>query len=459
MAAYEDTIAAIATPPGVGGIGIVRVSGPGAEEVCRSLFRSVSAPAPLKSHHLHHGHIISPSTGEAIDEVLVALMKAPHSYTGEDVLEINCHGSPLILQMVLDAVIRVGGRHAEPGEFTRRAYLNGRMDLVQAEAIMDLIAARTDRGRALALAGVKGELSDAFSSLRSDLIDILASLESAIDFNEHDISSHTDSVSLQDLEAVISRIDGILETYQEGKFLRNGLNVVIMGRPNVGKSSLLNRLLGERRAIVAPIPGTTRDFIEETISIKGIPVTLTDTAGVRKGAEASEEEGIAFTWHKALAADIVIILIDGSEPSTEADAEMIARNRETSFIVVVNKSDLPQQVTDARLGELFPGVEPLRVSAKFGQGIADLKERIHVLATEGKGETAGGVILTNLRHKIVLEKTAVSLASARANFSDGNMELAAFDLKEALDHLGDIVGETTVEDILGRIFSTFCVGK
>lgn len=438
----------------------MRVSGPRSEEICRSLFRPSTADEPLKNNHLYHGDIVSPGSGDVIDEVLVALMRAPHSYTGENVLEIHCHGGFLILQAVLNEVVKAGGRPAEPGEFTKRAYLNGRMDLSQAEAVMDLITARTDRGRALALAGVKGGLSETLASLRSDLIDILASLESTIDFNEEDISPGPDPAAPQRIEDIRTRIDDILATYREGKLFRDGLAAVITGRPNVGKSSLLNRLLGERRAIVTPLPGTTRDFIEETINIKGIPVTLTDTAGVRKATGAIEEEGIAFVWEKARAADIVIILIDGSEPLTEEDLEVIERNREKRAILAVNKSDLPHRVTDARLGELIPAVVPLWISAKYGDGIPELKERIRSLATERGDETQSDIILTNLRHKAALEKTAASLAAAHANLSRGTSpELAVFDLKEALDRLGDIAGDTTAEDVLDRIFAMFCVGK
>jgi len=462
MLAHDDTIAAIATPPGVGGIGIVRISGPGARGIRRALFRSETTDQPPKSHHLYHGNIVSPETDGTIDEVLISLMKGPHSYTGEDVLEIHCHGGHLILQAVLNEVIKAGCRPAQPGEFTKRAYLNGRMDLSQAEAVMDLITARTDRGRALALAGVKGSLSEILRSLRSDLIDILSSLESTIDFNEEDVSPSPAAKETlpTDLEDVISRITGILATYREGKLFRDGLNVVITGRPNVGKSSLLNRLLGERRAIVTPIPGTTRDFIEETINIGGIPITLTDTAGVRKTTETIEKEGIAFVWEKALAADMVIILIDGSVSLTDEDAEVIDRNREKRAVLAVNKSDLQRRVTDAQLGELMPGVQPLWISAKYGDGIAELEEQIAATAGSGGDDMGSDVILANLRHKTALEKTAASLAAAHAILSRGNFpELAAFDLKEALDHLGDIAGETTAEDVLDRIFSTFCVGK
>ncbi|MDD5722278.1 MAG: tRNA uridine-5-carboxymethylaminomethyl(34) synthesis GTPase MnmE [Syntrophales bacterium] len=462
MLAHDDTIAAIATPPGVGGIGIVRVSGPNAGDICRALFKSPVAKGFLQSHHLYHGDIISPETGRVIDEVLIALMRGPHSYTGEDVLEIHCHGGHLIPLVVLNEVIKAGGRPAQPGEFTKRAYLNGRMDLSQAEAVMELIAARTDRGRALAIFGLKGKLSEQLQSIRSDLIGILSSLESTIDFNEEDISPSPgpDRTLPDDMDDIITRITSLLATYREGKLFRDGLTAVITGRPNVGKSSLLNILLGERRAIVTPIPGTTRDFIEETINIKGILVTLTDTAGVRKSGEAIEQEGIAFVWEKVLAADMVIILIDGSVPLTEEDVEVIDRNRGKRVVLAVNKSDLPHRVTGAQLDELIPGVKPLWISAKYGDGIDELKERIYTTALDGGEGSATDVILTNLRHKNALEKTAASLATAHASLSSGDSpELAAFDVKEALDHLGDIVGGTTAEDVLDRIFSTFCVGK
>ena len=460
MLIKDDTIAAIATPHGVGGIGIVRVSGSDAEGICQSLFRPAADTGSLRDRYLYHGDIISPETGSIIDEVLFALMRGPHSYTGEDTLEINCHGGHLILQAVLNEVIKAGARPAEPGEFTRRAYLNNRLDLSQAEAVKDLITAKTDRGRALALSSLKGKLSEKLQSIRSGLIEILTVLESFIDFTEEDISSGSHRNLSKDVEDVIIRINGILSTYKEGKLFRDGLNAVITGKPNVGKSSLLNRLLGERRAIVTPVPGTTRDFIEETINIRGIPVKLTDTAGVRKSAEAIEKEGIEFVWEKVLAADVVIILIDGNTRPTEEDFEVINRNRKKKIVLVINKSDLPHKITDAELTGMIPGVDPLWISAKYGGGISELKERIYSMASDNRESMESDVILTNLRHKISLEKTAESLAAAKDNIArESATELAAFDIRTALEHLGDIAGETTTDDVLDRIFSNFCVGK
>ena len=460
MLVRNDTIAAIATPHGVGGIGIVRVSGPDAEEICRILFRPATDTDSLKNHHLYHGDIISPETGSSIDEVLLTLMRKPHSYTGEDTLEINCHGGHLILQTVLDEVIKAGARPAEPGEFTKRAYLNSRLDLSQAEAVMDLITARTDRGRAIALSGLKGNLSEKLQLIRSSLIEILTSLESSIDFTEEDISSKPHINISKNVEDVIILINDILSTYKEGKLFRDGLNVVITGKPNVGKSSLLNRLLGERRAIVTSIPGTTRDFIEETINIGGIPVKLTDTAGIRKSAETIEKEGIEFVWEKALAADMVIILIDGNTRFADEDFEVIDRNRNKRIVLAINKSDLPHKITNAEINDIIPDVEPLWISAKYGNGISELKEKIYSEASDSGEHMASDVILTNLRHKNALEKTAELLAAAKDNVSrESSPELAAFDIRDALDHLGDIAGETTSEDVLDRIFSNFCIGK
>ena len=460
MLAKDDTIAAIATPYGVGGIGIVRVSGPDAEEICHILFRPTIDRDFLNDRYLYHGDIISPETGNIIDEVLLALMRKPHSYTGENTLEIHCHGGYLVLQAVLNEVIKAGARPAQPGEFTKRAYLNGRLDLAQAEAIIDLITARTDRGRDIALSDLKGTLSEKLHSIRSSLIEILTSLEASIDFTEEDISSSPHWNISKDVEKVIISINDILTTYKEGKLFKNGLNVVITGKPNVGKSSLLNRLLGERRAIVTPIPGTTRDFIEETINIRGIPVKLTDTAGIRQSSETVEKEGIALVWEKTLEADIIIILIDGNARLTDEDFEVMTRNRDKKAILTVNKSDLPHQITNDQLHDIFPNTQPLWISAKYGNGIGELKEKIYSLVSDNENLTESNVILTNLRHKTALEKAAELLTVAHDNLSrEETIALAAFDIRSALDHLGDIAGETTNEEVLDRIFSTFCIGK
>ncbi|MCX5852436.1 MAG: tRNA uridine-5-carboxymethylaminomethyl(34) synthesis GTPase MnmE [Deltaproteobacteria bacterium] len=456
----KDTIAAIATPRGAGGIGIVRISGPSAESICRLLFKPKKNRTPMESHRLYYGECIAPASGAVIDEVLVTLMRAPHSYTGEDTLEIHCHGGPLILEAILGEAVRAGARSADSGEFTRRAFLNERLDLVRAEAVMDLIAAQTERGRELALSQFRGGISKVIEEYRSSLADILAEIEMSIDFNEEDGTADHGEGLVSGIDEVRSGIIDMLSTFREGSIQREGISVVIAGRPNVGKSSLLNRLVGQRRAIVTSTPGTTRDFIEEVVTIEGMPVKFIDTAGVREGGEEIEREGISFVWEKVAAADIVIVLTDGSAPLTEEDHDIIARCAGKTVILALNKSDLPAVVTPDELSRSVPGSDPLAISAKFGDGIPALKKKIYRVAAGAESAPAARCVITNLRHKIALEKTADALERACEGLRDGlSPELPAVDIREALENLAEIVGATTTEEILDRIFSRFCVGK
>jgi len=457
----EDTIAAIATPRGMGGIGIIRISGPKSEEIGHLLFKPKKKIHAFKSHHLYHGDLISLERNILFDEVLLSIMRKPHSYTGEDTLEINCHGGPVVLEAVLNEVLKAGARLAEPGEFTKRAFLNNRLDLSQAEAVIDLIMAKTNRGLGLALSHLRGDLSKKVRSLRSSLIDILATLETSIDFTEEDIHVSPISELSESIQQITDVIDEILSTYGEGKILREGLSVVITGKPNVGKSSLLNRLIEENRAIVTSIPGTTRDFIEEVINIKGIPVKFVDTAGIRDVENVIEQEGIRLVWEKVSSADLVIILLDGNTNLTDEDIEVIEKNKKEKVILVINKNDLPRKITDESLERILPGIKPLRISAKYGDGISGLKEEIYNLAFKDKQDDArSDIILTNLRHRIALGEASDFLKKAKENVIQGfSPELAAFDVREALESLGEIVGETTNEEVLDKIFSTFCIGK
>jgi tRNA modification GTPase len=456
----KETIAAIATPEGKGGIGIIRVSGPQAEEICRSLFRPKKGNVPLETHHLYHGKIVSPETGTVLDEVLAVLMKSPRSYTGEDTLEIHCHGGPLILRNVLGAVIEAGARPAEPGEFTKRAFLNNRLDLSQAEAVMELIEAKTPRALELALSHLGGNLSAKTQSLRTSLIEILAHLETSIDFGEDDAELLNTEELTKKIGHVIRDIQDILSTYSEGKIHREGVTAVITGKPNVGKSSLLNRLLGEKRVIVTTEPGTTRDFIEETVFLQGLPVTFVDTAGIRDTREKIESEGIALVWEKTEAADVVIILLDGSEDLTKEDREIIDRNRGKTIALLVNKSDLPQKITTESLRETIPEAEPLFISAKYGEGMPEMKETIRSLVLNESGGNSPDIIVTDLRHKRALEGALASCLATRDGISGGlSPELPSLEIREALDHLGEILGETTTEEVLDSIFSRFCIGK
>lgn len=456
----KDTIAAIATPMGVGGIGIIRVSGPLSEEITRLLFKPRKQADNLMTHHLYHGDIISPETGAILDEVMITLMRKPHSYTGEDTLEINCHGGPLILQAVLSEIIKAGARPAEPGEFTRRAFLNNRLDLSQAEAVADLIMAKTERGLEVAVSHLKGDLAKKIESLRTSIIDALAILEISIDFSEEDVDIERNSEIAGMIHAVVDELHAILMTYERGKIYRHGISAVITGKPNVGKSSLLNRLLGEKRAIVTPVPGTTRDFIEEFIVIRGIPVRLTDTAGIRHPENIIEQEGIALVREKLSLADVVIIILDGSDTLTEEDIEVIEENRTRKAALVINKTDLPRVIDIEKIHRLVPDLHPLRISAKYGDGIPALEEVIYTLVMEQHENRQATVMITNIRHKTAIEKAAVLLSQARDSIAGGlSPELPALDIREALDSLGEIVGKTVNEEILGRIFATFCIGK
>ncbi|MCX5847028.1 MAG: tRNA uridine-5-carboxymethylaminomethyl(34) synthesis GTPase MnmE [Deltaproteobacteria bacterium] len=457
----EDTIAAIATPPGVGGIGIIRVSGPKSMDIARLLFRSSKRDDGFKSHHLYHGDIVSPETGLVIDEVLISLMMKPHSYTGEDVLEINCHGGSVILQSVLSEVIIAGARLAEPGEFTRRAFLNNRIDLIQAESIVEMIMAKTDRGLELAVSHLKGNLAEKIETIRASIIDILAIIETSIDFSDEDIEISNYSDISRKIETVIDELHKLVSTYREGKIYRDGINAVIAGRPNVGKSSLLNRLLGEKRAIITPLPGTTRDFIEEIVNIRGVPVKLTDTAGIREPENIIEKEGVRLVWEKLSQADVAIIVLDGNTLLTKEDTDIIERCRAMKRLLVINKADLSHMLDERELTTLIPDTIPLIwISAKYGDGIPELKDAIYSIVLDNPHNRQSAYIISNIRHKTAIEKTAASLLKARDAVESGlSPEFYAFDVREALDSLGEIGGKTATEEILDRIFSTFCIGK
>jgi len=457
----DDTIAAIATAPGAGGVAIVRISGPQAETIALNLFRIKNGQTPvLETHHLYHGHILSPDGGIIIDEVMVALMRAPRSYTGEDVLEIHGHGGYLLPQKILAEVLKAGARLAEPGEFTKRAFLNNRMDLSQAEAVADMIAARTERGLELAQAQYQGKLSGSIEKLRAELAGILALLEAAIDFVE-DIDDLPEGKAIpKRLQNVVQDLNRLAASYGDGKIFKDGVSVVIAGRTNVGKSSLLNHLLGEQRAIVTPIPGTTRDFIEEQVRIHDIIVRLTDTAGIRKTGETIEQAGIDLVWQRVAAADAVLILLDGSEEMTSEDREIIEKLQGKPLIPVVNKADLPQILSEEEILRIIPGKVAIRISAKYGNGLEDLRAAIYRHFCQDRGDDSSSDTITHLRHRLAIEKAVFHLCEATAGAVRGlSPELTAADLRDALDALEEIIGKTANDMILTRIFASFCIGK
>lgn len=458
---HQDTIAAIATPPGTGGIGVIRISGPQTEEIALRLFKPHKPLNDLLSHRLYHGDIISVQSGKALDEVLLCLMRSPHSYTGENVAEIHCHGGFLLIEQVLHEVLRAGARIAEPGEFTKRAFLNNRIDLTQAEAICDMILAKTEKALNLAICQLKGNLLRSVETWQNILIDQLALLEASIEFSED--AAHTESLelSVQAIRTVHEEICAANATYREGRIYRQGASVVIAGKPNVGKSSLLNRMVGEQRVIVTHIPGTTRDLIDEFINIKGIPVRLTDTAGIRPTGDIIEEEGIRRVWERIADADAVVVLLDGSDSITGEDLEIMEKIDPDRIILAVNKSDLPRAFSDDELIARIRSAKPLKISAKYGQGMMELNEAIRERILH-KGIGSGSeIMITNVRHRLALDRCAAAIQSSLDGVERKiSPELVAFELQEAIKSLGEISGSTvTDEEMLDRIFSNFCIGK
>lgn len=457
----HDTIAAIATPSGTGGVGIIRVSGSAAESIARRIFRPSKTNCSWESHRLYHGDIIASASDSqtAIDEVLVALMRAPHSFTGEDVLEINCHGSPVIMQAILSELMRLGCRPAKPGEFSQRAFLNGRIDLSQAEALATLVSARAEKSSAIGLAQLKGALGTEIESLRLLLIEAVALTEAAIDFTE-DVSSGEAPEILPQLDTLAKRLNLLLDSYRKAKIYTEGLNVVITGKPNVGKSSLLNALTGRKRAIVTDIPGTTRDLITDTININGIPVNITDTAGIRKPLDIIEKAGIDLALENLSQADFIIVLLDGSNPLTEEDTKIIEGIPAKNNIIAINKTDLPPAWEPGKTTKLPPNAGTLSISAKFGSGIDELKNVLVADIAASEKENTGTVMINNLRHKNALERTLDNIRKAKENLAcDISPEFIALDLREALDNLDEITGRKITDEILDKIFSTFCIGK
>jgi tRNA modification GTPase len=457
----EPTIAAIATPPGASGLGVIRMSGSRSLALLQRLFRPRHHRSEPSSHKMHYGWVLHPETGETIDEVLAVFMRAPHTYTREDVVEIHCHGSYLVLQRILAAVLAAGARLAAPGEFTKRAFLNGRIDLTQAEAVLDLLEARTDRGLALALGQLQGQLQEKITRIRQGLLTVRAILEVAIDFPEEDVEILQSAELLTQLrDQVEAPIAELIAAADRGRLFREGAAVVILGRPNVGKSSLLNMLLREERAIVTSLPGTTRDTIEEHLDIQGIPVRIVDTAGIREPTEPIEEIGIRRAQQKVAAADLILLLLDGSVPPTAADRQLLASLADKPRLLVLNKIDITPEAQIAAYHQAFPDSSLIPISAATGEGIEAMEKAIcTILAGDMPGE-ADHACVPNLRHRASLARALAATRAAAAGLANGlPSDLLAIELQTALDQLGEIIGETTVEDVLDTIFERFCIGK
>jgi len=477
-AMQNDTIAAIATPPGSGGIGVIRVSGQDAFSLVLPLFRQPRGRGTVPpSHQLTYGHIVDPATGESLDEVLVAFMQAPHTYTREPVVEIQGHGGPLILRRILRAVLAQGARMASPGEFTLRAFLNGRLDLAQAEAVMDLIEAQTEAGQRLAMQQLQGRLSEQLQQVRHAVLGIIARIEASIDFPEEDVPT-PQAAELQPLIAhAQQQANALLLGSERGRLYRQGLRTAIIGRPNVGKSSLLNGLLRTERAIVTPIAGTTRDTVEEVANVRGIPLHLIDTAGITPTEDPVEQIGVQRSRAAAESADVVLLVFDGAEPLTEQDRRVSAELRLMGFdcgpvddanssnhkrpvIVVINKADREQHIELDQVRDLWMHSSFVHTSTLTSEGLAQLEEAIADVVLAGKTLYSESVLVTSTRHQEALRRVVEHLHASQASLAQElPLDFVSIDLRAAYSALGEITGETASDDLLDRIFSEFCIGK
>ena len=460
---FDDTIAAIATPLGEGGLAVVRISGAQSFAVADKIFqpngKSSLKPSAAPTHTIHYGTIVR--QGETVDEVLLSVLRAPRTFTREDTIEISCHGGILPAKLVLDTILENGARLAEPGEFTRRAFLNGRLDLAQAEAVADLIHSRTELALAAANEQLAGKLSQRINELRDEMMKTLAHVEAHIDFPDEDIAPETRAQLIKRLEDGVAFMDELLRTANEGQILRRGIRAAIIGRPNAGKSSLLNQLLGHDRAIVSPIAGTTRDTIEETANIRGIPVVFIDTAGLREGRDEIEVEGIRRSRETLAKAELILHVLDASESLTGADEIYLAEFSAKKRILIRNKADLPVKLklpNDSRF--TIHDSRLVDVSCLNGQGIETLKDAIKNLVWSGKIEAGMLQVMINSRHQEALSRArTATLTTIEALRADESLELVALDLRIAVNAVGEIVGKTTTDDLLDSIFSQFCLGK
>jgi tRNA modification GTPase len=485
----NDTIAAIATPPGIGGIGIIRVSGPESFATALPLLRRVGGRTGLPpSHLLTYGHIVDPITEEVLDEVLVAFMCAPHTYTREDVVEIQGHGGPLILQRILRLILTQGVRLARPGEFTMRAFLNGRLDLAQAEAVMDLINAQTEAALRLAMQQFQGRISEQVQETRRNVQAAIVRIEASIDFPEEDVPTPRPEELRQFIVTAQQQVDTLLAGADQGRLYRQGLRTVIIGRPNVGKSSLLNALLRSERAIVTPIAGTTRDTVEEVANLRGIPLYLIDTAGITPTDDPVEQMGVQRSRFAAESADVILLVFDGSEQLTEQDYRVTAELQAMRFgagtisannsnadvslkgvslasaqrpvIVVVNKVDCVQVLDINQVRNLWPGAPLVRTSTLTGVGLSELEETVVELVLAGKALHRESVLVTSARHQDALRRATQHLQASLTTLEQGlPLDFVSIDLRTAYDALGEVTGEAPDEDLLDRIFSEFCIGK
>lgn len=459
----EDTIAAIATPPGIGGVGIIRVSGTRCFEIVSTLFQA-KGTVPLEkrpNRTIQYGHIIDPQKdNEVLDEVLLLIMRGPQSFTAEDVIEIQCHGGIVVVREILKVLLRQGARLAEPGEFTKRAFFNGRIDLTQAEAIIDIIEAKSEQSLSVAVKQLDGTLAQLIRTIREDLIALIAHLEVAIDYPEEDIEELTMDETAAKLRPILVQIDNLLATANRGRLLRDGIVTAIVGRPNAGKSSLMNALLRENRAIVTDVPGTTRDSIEEAITIEGIPVRLIDTAGIRETEDIVEKIGVDRAKEYLESAQIVICVIDASKPLTADEEAMLRHTSGKNTIVFLNKADKGSLVTEAMVNTYGTFTVVATISAAKGEGMDVLAKAVKELVYGGTVQNESTALLSNVRHITLMEQAKSQLHTSLETIEAGlPVDFVVTDMREAWERLGDITGDSLRESMVDELFSRFCLGK
>ena len=455
-----DTIAALATPWGEGGVAILKISGPEAIDIVSKIFKGKKKNLKtMKTYQMAYGFIVDPLTGDEIDEVIVSLMKAPYSYTREDVVEISCHGGTLVARRILEILLAAGARLAEPGEFTRRAFLNGRIDLTQAEAVLELVRARSSQALKIATRKLKGEFGKKIGSFREKLLSLSSWIEASLDFPEEDLPLISEEETKKEINRLILELKKIIESVRAGSLYREGVKIVICGKPNVGKSSLLNALLQEARAIVTSVPGTTRDVIEEVLNVGGIPIRLVDTAGIRQAGDEVEREGVSRTVSQLEEADMVLLVLDSSRLLTEEDFMVMSKLEGRKVVVVYNKKDLPRKIEVEKVREMFPESREVWISALYEDGIEELKEVIIQEVQKGV-DLSGEVWMTSL-HNIHRLERALECLSDSLNALEQNLtyDIVAVGIQEALRFIGEITGEEYTEDLLETIFSQFCIGK
>ncbi|TDY59412.1 tRNA uridine-5-carboxymethylaminomethyl(34) synthesis GTPase MnmE [Bacillus subtilis] len=458
-----DTIAAISTPMGEGAIAIVRLSGPEAIQIADKIYKGPKGKtlSSVESHTIHYGHIVDRPSDRVVEEVMVSVLKAPRTFTREDVIEINCHGGIVTVNQVLQLALREGARLAEPGEFTKRAFLNGRIDLSQAEAVMDLIRAKTDRAMNVAMNQMEGRLSALVRRLRSEILETLAHVEVNIDYPEYDdVEEMTHQILVEKATAVKKEIEALLRTSEQGKILREGLSTVIIGRPNVGKSSLLNSLVHEAKAIVTDIPGTTRDVIEEYVNVRGVPLRLVDTAGIRETEDIVERIGVERSRQVLKEADLILLVLNYSEELSDEDVKLFEAVEGMDVIVILNKTDLEAKIDTERVRELANGRPVVTTSLLKEEGINDLEEAIQSLFYTGAIEGGDLTYVSNTRHISILQQAKRAIEDALSGIEqDVPIDMVQIDLTRCWELLGEIIGDSVHESLIDQLFSQFCLGK